>query len=244
MSAAEGTGILLAEDEPMVREGLVILLESEGYEVRAAQDGEEALAMFRARRPDLLLLDVMMPKMSGYDVCRAVRAEDATLPVVFLTAKDGDADELRGLNLGADDYVSKTASERVKLARIASALRRAAARGDEARGNFRFADILVDAANFRLVGPDGRVEDVSPREVEILRCLVRHPGDVLSRDFLITRFWGVDFEGNENVLTVTMHRLREKLGPSGALIVTAVRKGYYFANRGNGGTGDGARGVR
>ena len=105
MSVADGTGILLAEDEPMVREGLVILLESEGYEVRAAQDGEEALAMFRARRPDLLLLDVMMPKMSGYDVCRAVRAEDATLPVVFLTAKDGDADELRGLNLGADDYV-------------------------------------------------------------------------------------------------------------------------------------------
>ena len=97
--------IVLAEDEPFVREGLVALLESEGYEVSAAKDGNEALAMVRVRRPDLLLLDVMMPGISGYDVCREVRAEDDTLPILFLTAKDGDADELIGLGLGADDYI-------------------------------------------------------------------------------------------------------------------------------------------
>ena len=220
--------ILLAEDEPFVREGLVALLESEGYEVNAAKDGEEALAMFRARRPDLLLLDVMMPGLSGYDVCRAVRAEDETLPILFLTAKDGDADELIGLGLGADDYISKTASERVKLARIASALRRASAQDGLTQGDFTFGSWTVDAANCRLVH-GSEVVELSTREVEILRCLRQKPGEIFSRDYLITRFWGVDFEGCENVLTVTLHRLREKLGSDAPRIATAPRKGYFYA---------------
>lgn len=220
--------ILLAEDEPFVREGLVALLESEGYEVGAARNGEEALALFRARRPDLLLLDVMMPGLSGYDVCRMVRAEDRTLPILFLTAKDGDADELIGLGLGADDYVSKTTSERVKLARIASALRRACAQDGLSHGDFPFASWTVDAANCRLVR-GAEVVELSAREVEILRCLRQRPGEIFSRDYLITRFWGIDFEGCENVLTVTLHRLREKLGSDAPRIVTAPRKGYYYA---------------
>ena len=116
--------ILVAEDESAIREGLCALLESEGYTVRAAVDGEDALRLFRECRPDLVLLDVMMPKKNGYAVCSEIRSSDQDVPILFLTAKDGDSDELRGLTLGADDYISKTSSQPVLLARIAAVLNR------------------------------------------------------------------------------------------------------------------------
>ena len=218
--------ILIAEDEPAIRDGLAALLESEGYSVRAAADGDEALRLYRERRPDLLLLDVMMPRLNGYAVCTEIRRTDPDVPIVFLTAKDGEVDELRGLSIGADDYISKTATEAVMLARIAAALRRAQA--STASAVFDFGPCRVDAVQMRLFAADGTRSELSPREVAILRHFATHPGEVLSRDFLITRFWGVDFDGGDAALTVALHRIRAKLGGSAHLIETVARQGYRF----------------
>lgn len=230
----EGTGradILLAEDEAAIREGLATLLESEGYAVRTAQDGVAALEAYRVRRPDLLLLDVMMPRKNGYAVCAEVRAADPRVPVLFLTAKDGDADELRGLSLGADDYIPKTASEPVLLARIARAIQRTrgVAGGGHARSGdegFAFGGWRVDTVRYCLVGKGVQTVDLSLRELEMLRHFGRHPGEVVTRDFLLTRFWGVDFEGGEAALSTAIARLREKLGPAAARIETVRGVGY------------------
>lgn len=222
--------ILLAEDEAAIREGLVALLTGEGYEVMAAADGEQALKLFAARKPDLLLLDVMMPKLSGYDVCERVRREDELVPIVFLTAKDAMDDELHGLGIGADDYISKTAPLCLKLARIASALRRAGKTGDESAAGYDFAigSWRVDGANCRMVGTQGQVVTLGIREVELLRNFAQHEGELFSRDFLLTRFWGGEGDCNDNVLTVCLSRLRDKLGNDGHLLHTLTGRGYFY----------------
>ena len=222
--------ILVAEDESAIREGLVALLESEGYTVRAAVDGEEALHLFREHRPDLVLLDVMMPKKNGYAVCSEIRASDQEVPILFLTAKDGDSDELRGLTLGADDYISKTSSQPVLLARIAAVLNRVRRTDDSPTGDFDFAGCHVDVVRFRLEPPDGESVELTLREIEILRCLASHPDEILSRDFLLTRFWGVNFDGNESTLSTAIRRLREKLGAIGRQIESVYGYGYRFRN--------------
>lgn len=220
--------ILVAEDESAIREGLVALLESEGYTVRAAVDGEEALLLFREHRPDLVLLDVMMPKKNGYAVCSEIRSFDQDVPILFLTAKDGDSDELRGLTLGADDYISKTSSQPVLLARIAAVLSRVQRTGDSSTGDFDFADWHVDVARFRLESPAGESVELTLREIEILRYLASHPDEILSRDFLLTRFWGVNFDGNESTLSTAIRRLREKLGDAGTRIESVYGSGYRY----------------
>lgn len=218
--------ILLAEDEAAIREGLVALLESEGYSVRAVADGQAALEAFRARRPDLLLLDVMMPRRSGYAVCAEIRTLDAGVPVLFLTAKAGDMDELRGLSLGADDYIPKTAPEQVLLLRIARAVERTRLHADVSSGDFDFGIWRIDALRYRMSEPGGDQVDLSLRELEMLRYFRRHAGEILARDFLLTRFWGADFDGGEAALSTAIARLREKLGPSGGVIETVRGIGY------------------
>lgn len=220
--------ILVAEDESAIREGLCALLESEGYTVHAAVDGEDALRLFRECRPDLVLLDVMMPKKNGYAVCSEIRSSDQDVPILFLTAKDGDSDELRGLTLGADDYISKTSSQPVLLARIAAVLNRVRRTGDSSTGDFDFADWHVDVARFRLESPAGESVELTLREIEILRYLASHPDEILSRDFLLTRFWGVNFDGNESTLSTAIRRLREKLGDAGVRIESVYGSGYRY----------------
>ena len=223
------TEILLAEDEAAIREGLVALLEGENYAVRAAADGKEALSLFGARRPDLLLLDVMMPGMNGYDVCSEIRARDAEVPILFLTAKGGDAEEFRGLSLGADDFIVKTSSPRVLLARVARILQRAGGdRGEPEDGSFSFAGWQVDTVRFRLVSDDGPGPELSMREIELMRLLARHPGEVFSRDALFTQFWGVDFKGNESTLSVAISRLRNKLGAGADHLEAVWGRGYRY----------------
>lgn len=222
--------ILVAEDSATVLEGLVLLLESEGYVVRSVADGAAALSAYRQKRPDLLLLDVMMPKKSGYAVCEEIRQTDKETPIIFLTAKDGDVDEFRGLSLGADDYVSKTASDAVLLKRIALAARRVPV--EEDAGAFTFGRWRVEAQNARLVsGADGTAVELSLKEVEMLRLFHTHPDELLSRDYLLTKFWGRDYAGNESALSVMMSRLREKLGASGSLIATVFGKGYRYVDK-------------
>ena len=220
--------ILVAEDESAIREGLCALLESEGYTVRAAVDGEDALRLFRECRPDLVLLDVMMPKKNGYAVCSEIRSSDQDVPILFLTAKDGDSDELRGLTLGADDYISKTSSQPVLLARIAAVLNRVRRTGDSSTGDFDFADWHVDVARFRLESPAGESVELTLREIEILRYLASHPDEILSRDFLLTRFWGVNFDGKESTLSTAIRRLREKLGDAGVRVESVYGSGYRY----------------
>ena len=228
MSAKE---ILLAEDEGAIREGLVTLFESEGYGVRAAADGESALRLFRARYPDLVLLDVMMPKMNGYAVCQEIRGLNRDVPVLFLTARDSDAEELRGLLLGADDYISKTASMPVLLARVAAVLARAQRAADPMIGDFDFLGCCVDSSRQCLRRPDGSTVELALREVEMLRYFVQHPNEVLSRDFLFTRFWGRNFVGEDATLSVAISRLREKLGPLSSHIETIYGDGYRFVGQ-------------
>ncbi|MGN0888085.1 MAG: response regulator transcription factor [Kiritimatiellia bacterium] len=220
--------ILVAEDESAIREGLCALLESEGYTVRAAVDGEDALRLFGECRPDLVLLDVMMPKKNGYAVCSEIRSSDQDVPILFLTAKDGDSDELRGLTLGADDYISKTSSQPVLLARIASVLNRVRRTGGSSTGDFDFADWHVDVARFRLESPAGESVELTLREIAILRYLASHPDEILSRDFLLTRFWGVNFDGKESTLSTAIRRLREKLGDAGVRIESVYGSGYRY----------------
>ena len=221
--------ILLADDDDAIRTGLALVLEGEGYLVRAVADGDAALDSFRAHRPDLVLLDVMMPKRNGYSVCTEIRKIDAAVPILFLTARDDDAAELRGLTLGADDYMSKTISEPVMLARIAARLARAHAAADETpSGIFAFADCTIDTLRSRLQRPDGTAFDLSLREIEILRYLQAHPDEIFSRDALLTRFWGLDFDGNENALAAAVARLRTKLGAAGAHLEAVYGQGYRY----------------
>ena len=213
--------ILLADDERALRDFLKKALERRGFSVRCASDGGRALAMYRARRPDLLLLDVMMPGMGGYAVCEAVRREDAETPVLFLTAFDSEAGELRGLGAGADAYVSKSVSEEVLLARIAAALRRS----DKAQSGFDFGEWRVEPLKMSMRNLRGETAALNEREVLLLRAFAGHPGEVFSGDALLTRYFG---GGGEPSLRVAMSRLRAKLGAAGADIRSVHGVGYAY----------------
>lgn len=187
MAAADRFRILLAEDDRAVRLALSALLSGAGYEVESARDGEEAVRRFRADPPDLVVLDVMMPGTDGLSACRRIRETDAETPVVFLTALDSDEAQLRGLGVGADDYVAKSASEGVILARVAAALRRR--RASEASGDFGFGSWRVCARGLEMRGADGSRVPLKERDVAVLRLFASHPREAFSRDFLLTRFW-------------------------------------------------------
>jgi DNA-binding response OmpR family regulator len=222
--------ILLAEDERVIRRSLSAALEAAGYSVRSAEDGEKALRLYRERRPDLLLLDVMMPKMDGLSLCRKVRETDASTPVVFLTALDSEADELKGLGGGGDIYISKSVSHELMLSRISAVIRRR--QREEPKGEFDIGGWRVFPTELRMCRVDGGSEcRLSEREVALLRLFAMHPGEVLSRDFLISRLWGRDFEGDDNLLTVAVSRCRAKLASDGALLESARGSGYVFCTR-------------
>ena len=212
--------ILLADDERALRVFLKEALERRGFSVRCAPDGERALAMYRARRPDLLILDVMMPGMGGCAVCEAVRREDAETPVLFLTALDSEADELRGLGAGADAYVPKTVSEEVLVARIAAALRRS----DKSQSGFDFGEWRVEPLKMSMKNMRGETAALGEREVLLLRAFAGHPGEVFSSDALLTRYFG----GGDASLRVAMSRLRAKLGAAGADIRSVHGVGYAY----------------
>ena len=222
-----GAEILIAEDERVIRRSLVAMLEAEGCVVRAAGDGRKAFEMYQERRPDLVILDVMMPKADGFSVCESIRRNDSVTPVVFLTALDSERDELRGLEGGGDVYISKSVSTEVFLARVAAALRRN--RRDRSNTDFDIGGWRVDCAGLRMSLRSGGAEvRLSEREVAMLRLFAGHPDEVFSRDFLLSRFWGMDYEGNENSLSVAVKRCREKLGADGARLESVRGSGYVL----------------
>ncbi|MDO5319117.1 MAG: response regulator transcription factor [bacterium] len=229
--------ILIAEDEANIREALADLLESEGYSVRTAADGAVALAEYGKKRPELLLLDVNMPKMNGFDVCREIRKSDARLPIVMLTARVEEIDKVRGLERGATDYVTKPYGMNELLARVAAHLRQASAYAvsapaetpaSEAPATFRFGSHTVDTKRFVLVDGRKHTTPLSEREVQLLRHFVDHPDEVAKRDDLLNLYWGYDYGGVTRTVDQHVAVLRKKLGRDGDHIETVPRIGYRF----------------
>jgi DNA-binding response OmpR family regulator len=223
--------ILVVDDEPTLREALVEALETDGFRVVAAADGREALTLFRAERPDLVLLDLMLPELSGIEVCRIIRAESG-VPIVMLTAKDSELDKVVGLELGADDYVTKPFSLRELTARIRALFRRADAgvAVEDAPAVVDLGPIQADLGGRRLLR-DGVVVPIKPKAFELLAFLIRHPGQVFTRDQLLERVWGYDFAGETRTVDVHVHWLRSRIetDPSNPAFLHTVRGvGYVF----------------
>jgi two-component system alkaline phosphatase synthesis response regulator PhoP len=222
--------ILIIEDEEELVKGLKLNLEAEGYEVSWALDGDDGLAKALRDAPDLVLLDIMLPKKDGLDVCRELRRHNVGAPIVMLTAKREEVDKVVGLEIGADDYVSKPFGVRELLARIRAQLRRDRRDGRNAPAVFRFDNVEIDFPRFK-VRREGLEFDLTSLEVEILRYLVAHRGEVVSRDALLDRIWG--YEKFPSTRTVDNHilKLRKKIGedPSGAgYIFSVYGEGYRF----------------
>ena len=223
--------ILVVDDETNLRETLVDALEAEGFRVVSAADGREALTVFRAERPDLVLLDLMLPELSGIEVCRIIRAESG-VPIVMLTAKDSEIDKVVGLELGADDYVTKPFSVRELSARIRALFRRAeqSVTAENPPAVVDLGRVQVDIAGHRLLR-DGDALPVKPKAFELLVFLLRHPGQVFTRDHLLERVWGYDYAGETRTVDVHVHWLRSQIEeePSSPRFIHTVRGvGYGF----------------
>ena len=218
--------LLLIDDDPALLRILGRSLVYEGFAVDAAASGAEGLTRARERYPDLVILDVMLPDLEGLEVLRRLRAADALLPVLLLTARDGPADQVRGLEGGADDYVVKPFAFEVLLARVRALLRR---QESERAPVLRFADLSLDTAA-RRARRGTREIDLTSTEFELLQQFLEHARRVLSRDFLMDRVWGYDFGGNANVLEVFVKQLRQKLerGGEARLIHTVRGTGYVL----------------
>jgi two-component system response regulator RegX3 len=203
--------LLVVDDDVTLRETLAFLLAREGYEVRTAPDGVQALAEFDAREPDLILLDLMLPELSGTDVCRRVRMV-SEVPIIMLTAKNSEGDIVVGLELGADDYVTKPFSTPELLARIRSALRRRLARGEPKPTTLLASGVEMDVGRHK-VEVDGREVSMPLREFALLELLMRNAGRVLTRSQIIERVWGAEYFGDTKTLDVHIRRLRARIEP-------------------------------
>jgi DNA-binding response OmpR family regulator len=201
------TRILVVEDEPTVSDVVVRYLRREGYHVDAASDGSDGLQMALTRQPDLVVLDLMLPGLDGLEVCRRLRMTHQ-MPVIMLTARAEDGDAILGLGLGADDYVRKPFSPPELVARVKAVLRRGQAIGGASTASF--GDLRIDAAA-RAVWRDDESVDLTAREFDLLWHLASHPGQVLTREQLLSSVWGYDYPGDTGTVTVHMRRLREKL---------------------------------
>jgi two-component system, OmpR family, response regulator RegX3 len=224
--------ILLVEDEESLAESIRYSLEREGYAVSVAGDGRVAIERFRADAPDLVILDLMLPEMSGLDVCRMIR-ENSTVPIVMVTAKDSEADKVTGLELGADDYVTKPFSVRELVSRIRAHLRRvrmqAPPRGEEILTG---GPIEMDVSRHE-VKISGQSVAFPPKEFELLQAFLRRKGRLLTREHLIEEIWGYDYVGDTKTLDVHVKRIRQKIegDPHEPKLLLTVRGlGYKFTS--------------
>jgi DNA-binding response OmpR family regulator len=225
------TTVLIVDDHANVRALVRDYLEAQGYRVLAAADGREALTVARVERPDLILLDVMMPNLDGFDFMRAFRRDQAT-PVILLTARVAETDKVVGLELGADDYVTKPFGMQELVARIRAVLRRAAPeRGADADAELRVSDLALNRAT-RAVTVAGRPVALTPSEFELLATLMAAPGRVFTREQLLERLQGGEYEGVERTIDVHIRNLRSKVEPDPArprTIETVFGVGYRCA---------------
>ena len=202
--------VLVAEDDRNIAELLQMYLEKEGYAVTVAPDGGQALSKYRAIKPDLVLLDVMMPVMDGWSVCRTIRGESQT-PIIMLTAKGETDDNVSGLKAGADDYITKPFEMKEVLARIEAVLRRTGSAAAEKKARrLAFDKLIIDMDAFELT-VDGKKVDTPPKEMELLYHLASSPNRVYTRNQLLDEVWGFDYFGDSRTVDVHVKRLREKL---------------------------------
>ena len=221
--------VLIVEDDRNIAELLQMYLEKEGYAVTVAEDGGQGLSKFRSVKPDLVLLDVMMPVMDGWAVCRAIRAESTT-PVIMLTAKGETDDKVAGLKQGADDYITKPFEMKEVLARIEAVLRRTSGVTAEKKSRrLTFDKLVIDMDSFELI-VDGKKVDTPPKEMELLFYLASSPNRVYTRNQLLDEVWGFDYFGDSRTVDVHVKRLREKLEgiEAGWSLKTVWGVGYKF----------------
>jgi len=203
--------LLVIDDEANLRHTLGYALRQEGYEVLTADDGESGIAAFRASKPDLVILDVMLPRVDGLEVCRRLRKE-TDVPIIMLTARDSELDKIVGLEVGADDYLAKPFSVRELVARVRAALRRAArAPEPPAAEALELNGLRVDVPR-RRVTADGVEVPLKPKEFDLLAFLVEHPGRVFAREQILAKVWGFDYAGDSRTVDTHVKTLREKLG--------------------------------
>ena len=222
--------ILLVDDEPLILKGLKFSLEQDGYETDTAADGEEALAKMRNGGYDIVLLDVMLPKLSGIEVCQNIR-ETSNVPIIMLTAKGEDMDKILGLEYGADDYMTKPFNILEVKARIKSILRRTGAAPEAPKLELTVRDITINIGN-RSVVAHGEPVNLTVKEFDLLQLFMNNPGKVYSRDELLETIWGFDYLGDVRTVDLHIRRLREKIEKDStkpAYIMTKWGVGYYFA---------------
>ena len=226
------TRILIVEDDPHILLGLEEVLKSEGFEVVSCNRGDHALDSAAKQKPALIVLDVMLPGLSGYDVCKQLRAKKVMTPILMLTAKSQEIDKVVGLDLGADDYVTKPFGVRELLARIQALLRRGAvSSGIVGNISFQIGDATIDPKTFQLRRRKN-VEELTARELKLLQIFHAHPGEVLSRDRLLNEAWGQNYYGTTRTLDQVIVQLRKKLGDNGGEpkhLVTIHGVGYKLA---------------
>jgi len=222
--------VLICDDDPVVHESLGIYLDSEGYTHKSAYNGTEALEMKKTEKPDLIVLDLMMPGMNGIDVCRTIRQTDR-VPIIMLTAKGEEIDRILGLELGADDYIVKPFSPREVLARIKAVLRRFEEKAVEPadKSVVRLPQLEVSMDNYQ-VRIQGNIVPCTPKEVEILYMLTSTPGQVFSREQILSRVWGYDYFGDTRTVDAHIKRIRQKLPQEGVpwALRTVYGVGYRF----------------
>ena len=236
--------ILIADDDPVVHESLGLYLGSEGYEHQSAYDGQQALEMVESLHPDMVVLDLMMPRVSGIDVCRTIR-QTSSLPIIMLTAKGEEIDRILGLELGADDYIVKPFSPREVLARIKAVLRRFSEKtGEEDSSIIRLPQLEISLENYQVkvagkvipcmenyqVKVSGKVIPCTPKEVEILHMLTSNVGQVFSREQILSRVWGYDYFGDTRTVDAHIKRIRQKLPQENVpwALKTVYGVGYRF----------------
>ena len=227
-----GKKVLIVEDEVAIVEILKFNLQREGYETLEALDGETGLQLARSADPDLMLLDVMLPRMTGFDVCAALRQEGKTVPILMLTAREEEPDKVFGLEVGADDYITKPFSMRELLARVKANIRRHGMTAEPAPAIPASAAGLTVDGNSYTAMKNGVALDLTQKEFDLLRFLMATPGHVYSREDLMEKVWNYDYFGDTRTVDVMVRRLREKIEDDPAnprFIMTRRGVGYYFS---------------
>ncbi len=225
----EGINILICDDDPIVHESLNIYLKNEDFNCLSAYDGEEALNIIKAASPSLIVLDIMMPKLNGLEVCKEVR-KTSNVPIIMLTAKGEEIDKILGLELGADDYIVKPFSPREVVARIKAVRRRITENVAEGKSSILYFDRLEISLKHYQVKFDGHVIISTPKEVETLFLLASNPGQVFSREQILNRVWGYDYYGDTRTIDTHIKRIRAKLPQEGMSwgLQTVYGVGYKF----------------
>ncbi|RYD43958.1 MAG: response regulator transcription factor [Verrucomicrobiaceae bacterium] len=220
--------ILIAEDDPLTLDALATCMEHDGFTTLRAADGHEAIQLWRSGKPDLLCLDIMMPGVDGYEVCRRVRESDRGIPILFLSAKNQEIDIVAGLDLGADDFIRKPFTRSEVMARVRAALRRSGSR--EVSDHFKIGGITVKPTSLLATRGEKAIE-LTPREISILRLLHDHRGEPVTRDAFLDTCWGLDYFPDSRTLDQHIFLLRKKIetDPANPRIIQSVRRvGYRY----------------